>query len=274
MNNALISFENKGIRKIWYDEQWYFSVVDVIAVLTDSVKPRDYWSVLKKREPQLPTNCRQLKLKSNDGKSYQTDCATTEGIFRIIMSVPSSKAEPLKLWLAEQGKRTIDETENPELLTQRQIDLYKAKGYTDEWIEKRSEATKARIRLTGEWQKRGVTENKDYSILTAVIAKGTFGVTPSEHAKVKGLEKQNLRDHMTPLELIFTALGEESTRLLSINKDANGFNENYEAASEGGIITGEARENYEKRMGLKVVSKDNFLPQSKGDKIEELPPNE
>ena len=169
MENSLIPFEGIGIRKIWHEEQWYFSVVDVIEVLTDSVEPRNYWATLKKREPQLLTNCQQLKMKATDGRQRLTDCANTEGIFRIIMSVPSPKAEPLKMWLAEQGKRTLDETETPELLTQRQIELYKLKGHSDEWIKERLQSIETRKRLTDEWQKRDVKEGKEYSILTAIF---------------------------------------------------------------------------------------------------------
>lgn len=255
-NSNPIPFEGKEIRKTWHNEQWYFSVVDVIEILTGRT---DYWHKLKYRESQLLAICEKFKFIAPDGKMRPTDCANTEGIFRIIMSVPSPKAEPLKLWLAEQGKRTIQETENPELLSQRQIELYKAKGYTDEWITRRMKTIEVRKELTEEWQKRGVTENKDYSILTATIAKETFGLTPSEHGKLKGLERQNLRDHMTPLELILTALGEEVTRTIAIKQDALGFNENHEAATKGGRIAGEARERVDIGTGEKVVSSENYL---------------
>ena len=209
-NSSIVpSFEGKEIRKVWHEEQWYFSIVDIIEVLTDSPIPRNYWNILKKREPQLHTICMQLKLKSADGKNYKTDCANTEGVFRIVMSVSSPKAEPLKLWLAEQGKRTIDETENPELLSERQAEIYRAKGYSDEWILRRMQTIDTRKQLTDEWKNRGVVDNREFSILTATIAKGTFGLNATEHKNLKGLEKpsQNLRDHMTPLELILTALG-------------------------------------------------------------------
>lgn len=266
MENTLIPFEGNRIRKIWQDEQWYFSVVDVILFLTDSKNPNVYWGKLKERELQLLTICQRLKIESKDGKKYYTDCANTEGVFRIIMSIPSPKAEPLKLWLAEQGKRSIDETENPELLTNRQITLYKAKGYSDEWIKERMQSIDTRKRLTDEWQKRDVKEGQEFSILTATIAKGTFGLNPSEHKKLKGLEKpsQELRDHMTPMELILTAFSEEATRQIAIRDNAKGFNENHESAQLGGKIGGEARTNFEKNTGLKVVSKENFLPPSKG----------
>lgn len=202
-NSNLIPFGNKEIRKIIHNDEWYYSVIDVIEVLTDSVEPRKYWNTLKTREPQLSSICGQLKLPATDGRQRLTDCANTKGVLRIIMSVPSPKAEPLKMWLAEQGERTIEETENPELLTQRQIELYKTKGYPDEWIKERISSIETRNLLTEEWQQRGVKEGREYSILTAIIAKGTFDVTPTEHREIKGLKQsQNLRDNMTRLELI------------------------------------------------------------------------
>ena len=257
----IVPFEGKPIRKVWENDEWWFSIVDVIEVLTDSVKPRDYWSVLKKREPQLPTLCRQLKLQSSDGKFYKTDVSNTEGVLRIVMSVPSPKAEPLKLWLAQTGKERIDETENPELAFDRAREIYKAKGYPDDWIGYREKSILIRKELTEEWKNRGITENSEYSILTAEIAKATFDLTPTEHKELKGLTKsnQNLRDRMTNLELIFSALSEEITRKVAIRDDAKGFLQNREAAGEGGRMAGEARENLEKRLGEKIVSSNNFL---------------
>jgi DNA-damage-inducible protein D len=259
MENQLTPFDGEKIRKIWHEEQWFFSVVDVIGFLTDSPIPRNYWSDLKRREGQLHEICVQLKLESPDGKKRATDCANTEGVFRILMSVPSPKAEPIKLWLASLGRQAIDETENPELLTERQAELYKAKGYTDEWIRRRMQTIETRKELTDEWQQRGVKEGQEYAVLTATIAKGTFGLTPTEHKDVKGLDRQNLRDHMTPLELILTAFGEEVTRRITIREDAQGFNENLDAAQQGGEVAGEARLNAEKKLGEKVVSNENFL---------------
>jgi DNA-damage-inducible protein D len=259
MENQLTPFEGDKIRKIWHEEQWFFSVVDVIGFLTDSPIPRNYWSDLKRRESQLHENCVQLKLASPDGKKRATDCANTEGVFRILMSVPSPKAEPVKQWLATLGRQSIDETENPELLTERQAELYKAKGYTDEWIRRRMQTIETRKELTDEWLQRGVKEGQEYAVLTATIAKGTFGLTPTEHKDVKGLDRQNLRDHMTPLELILTAFGEEVTRRITIREDAQGFNENLDAAHQGGEVAGEARINAEKKLGEKVVSSENFL---------------
>jgi prophage antirepressor-like protein len=276
-DNNIEIFQENEIRKVWYNNEWYFVILDILEVLTNTKNAKQYWKDLKKRDPQLDKGGGKIStplLVETKGGKQKLNCANTEGVFRIIMSVSSPKAEPLKMWLAEQGRRTIEETENPELLLERQIAIYKAKGYSDEWIERRVEATKARNRLTGEWKNRGVKEGQEYSILTATIAKGTFGLSPSEHADLKNIGNKNLRDHMTPLELIFTALGEETTRLLSIEKDAQGFNENYDTANEGGAITGKARENYEKNMKRKVVSKENFLPIPKDGKTNTLPENQ
>jgi DNA-damage-inducible protein D len=269
----LTPFEGERIRKIWHDEQWYFSVVDIIQVLTDSEKPSQYWHNMKKRDTDLSPICLKLKLKGQDGKTYPSDCANTEGVFRILMSVPSPKAEPFKLWLANLGKQAIDEAENPELLTERQAELYRAKGYSNEWVSQRLKTIEVRKELTDEWKGRDVKEGQEYAILTATIAKGTFGLTPSEHKNVKGLAQQNLRDHMTPLELIFTALSEETTRQFIVRDDAQGFNENHDAAQRGGTAMGNARQNYEKETGLKVVSKDNYLG-LKGVENKELPSDE
>ncbi len=277
-NNELTPFEGKEIRKIWHDEQWYFSVIDVIEVLTDSPSPKTYWAKLKTKEKaasgQTFPFTERLKLLASDGRKRLTDCANIEGIFRIIMSVPSFKAEPLKLWLAEQGKRAIDEANDPELLTDRQVELYKAKGYTDEWIKRRVQSIETRKELTDEWKKRGITEQKEYSILTATIAKGTFGLTPSEHGKHKNLDKQNLRDHMTAFELIFAALGEETTRYNTEQAAKDGYYENYEIAAESGRMTGDALKGFENRTGIKVVSSENFLGLTGGDKSDELPPDD
>ena len=267
----VLPFEGKEMRKIWHNEEWYFSVIDVIEVLTDSKDPRGYWKVLKGRDPQLVTICYRFKMKATDGRQRMTDCANNEGIFRLIMSVPSPKAEPMKLWLASLGKQAIEETENPELLTERQAEIYKAKGYPEEWIKRRVQSIETRKALTDEWKQRGVKEGQEYALLTATIAKGTFGITPSEHSQIKGLKKENLRDHMTPLELVFTALSEEITRSLSIKDDAQGFNENHDAAAYGGSVAGDARLRVEKERGLKVVSSDNFLGLKEGEKQRELP---
>ena len=273
MENQTVIFEQKHIRRLEHEGETWFSVVDIIEILTDSVKPRDYWSVLKKRESQLPTICRQLKLQSSDGKFYKTDCTNSEGVFRIIQSVPSPKAEPFKMWLASLGKQAIDETADPELGFDRLRDLYKLQGRSEEWIKNRLQTISTRKELTDEWQKRGIQEGREYSILTAVIAKGTFGVTPNEHGKLKGLARQNLRDHMTPLELIFTALGEEATRSVAVRDDAQGFTENHDAAQRGGGMAGDARERFEEKFGESVVSPTNFLTLKSGDD-EAKPSNE
>ena len=265
MENAeLMPFEGAAIRKIWHNDTWYFSIVDVIGVLTETHRARKYWADLKKKLIEEGFNetsekIGQLKMMASDGKNRLTDCANTEGVLRIAMSVPSPKAEPLKLWLAQMGKQAIDEAENPELLTDRQAELYRAKGYSEEWIARRVQTIETRKALTDEWRARGVKDNQEYGILTATIAKGAFGLNPSEHAKLKGLERQNLRDHMTPLELIFTALSEEVTRQVAIREDANGFEENHDAAQYGGKMAGDARKKLEKDKGIKVVTSDNFL---------------
>ena len=271
-NNALSPFEGKEIRKVWHNEEWFFSVVDIIGILTDSEKPSQYWHNMKKRDNQLSPICLKLKLVGLDGKARPSDCSNTEGVFRILMSVPSPKAEPLKLWLASLGKQAIDETENPELGFERMTELYKAKGRTDEWIKNRLQSIETRKLLTDEWQQRGVKEGQEYALLTAIISKGTFGITPTEHKDLKGLERQNLRDNMTDLELIFTALGEATTRRLAIKEDAQGFNENKDKAVKGGKAAGIALDAYEAQTGLTVVSTENFLNQPKP--TGELPPDE
>ena len=263
-DNKVVLFQEKQIRRVWHDEQWYFAVVDVLEVLTESKNPSVYWRVLKKRlldegANETVTNCNAFKMPAVDGKMRSTDCLHTEGLLRLIMSVPSPKAEPLKLWLAQVGKERIEETVNPELAFDHAREIYKAKGYPDDWIGYREKSIIARKQLTDEWKARGVKEGQEYSILTATIAKGTFGLTPTEHSQLKGLEKENLRDHMTLIELIFTALSEESTRLIAENDDAKGFNENHEAAVKGGNYAGNARLRLEEQIQKPVVSKENFL---------------
>ncbi len=260
----MIVFESKQIRREWVDGQWYFSVVDIVAVLTDSDNPRDYWYRMKEREQessgiQLSTFCRQLKLTSSDGKTYKTDCVNTEAAFRVIQSIPSPKAEPFKRWLAQVGYERVQEIENPELAQNRMRELYKQKGYPSDWIEKRVRSIAVRDELTDEWTQRGIQEQKNYAILTAEIAKATFGVTPSEYKRIKGLKHENLRDHMTDLELIFTMLGEAATTEIVRNKDAQGFNQNQVAAREGGTVAGNARKQLESKSGKKVVTRQNYL---------------
>jgi DNA-damage-inducible protein D len=262
--NKVVLFQEKNIRRVWYEEQWFFSIIDVVGVLSESVDPQRYWSVLKSRLKKqegfdVTTICSKLKMRGLDGKNYPTDCSNTEGLLRLIMSIPSPKAEPFKLWLAQVGQERIEEIENPELAIERIKELYRAKGYPDEWIETRLKSISIRKQLTDEWKNRGVKEGHEYSILTAEIAKATFGLTPTEHKNLKGLEKQNLRDHMTNLELIFTMLGEEVTRSYAVEDNAQGFNENQETAQKGGIAAGEARKRLEQVTRKPVVSDANFL---------------
>ncbi|MFH1253164.1 MAG: Bro-N domain-containing protein [Candidatus Uhrbacteria bacterium] len=265
-------FKKKEIRKILYQNEWWFSVVDVIGALTDSERPSVYWTAMKARvqnesEFQLSTICRQLKLIAEDGKMRETDCADTEGIFRIIQSIPSPKAEPFKRWLAKVGYERVQEIENPELATKRTRILYKLKGYPDSWIEKRMRGIAIREELTDEWQKRGAQEQRDYEILTAEISKATFGVTPSEYKKLKGLKRENLRDHMDDFELIFTMLGERSTTEIHRIENSVGVKKLKHDAHRGGRVAGLAKKELEKEIGRPVVSKENFLSKKKVRKI-------
>ena len=257
-------FKGKKIRRVIYQNEWWFSVVDIVEVLTDSNKPRVYWNAMKTRVKssdgiELSTICRQLKLESSDGKKYATDCANTEGIFRIIQSIPSPRAEPFKRWLAKVGYERIQEIENPELATKRTRMLYKLKGYTDDWIEKRMRGIVIREELTDEWQKRGAEEKRDYEILTAEISKATFGITPSEYKKLKGLQRENLRDHMDDFELIFTMLGEKSTSEIHRQEESKGVPKLRKDAQRGGKVAGVARNQLEKELGKSVVSSKNYL---------------
>jgi DNA-damage-inducible protein D len=260
-NNKIIIFQEKNIRRVFVEGEWYYSIVDIVAVLTDSKDPADYWTTLKRRDVQLPTICRRFKLAAADGKNRFTDCADTEGLFRIIMSIPSAKAEPFKLWLAQVGKERIDEIENPELAAERARSYYKALGYDEAWIEMRLKTIEVRGQLTDEWKGRGVQEGREYAILTAEISKATFGISPVEYKDLKYLKKENLRDHMTNLELIFTMLGEETTRQKTLDMDAQGFSENQQAALEGGLSAGKALDAFEQQSGVKVVTANNFKGQ-------------
>ncbi|MDO9569705.1 MAG: Bro-N domain-containing protein [Hydrogenophaga sp.] len=255
--NHIAVFQETAIRRVWHNEEWWFSVVDVCAILTASPDASAYWRKLKQRlnaeGGQPVTFCHGLKLMAPDGKQRETDCANTEGLFRIIQSIPSPKAEPFKRWLAQVGYERVKEIENPELASARARDLYQAKGYPQAWIEKRLRSIAA----------RGVAEGKEYSILTAEIARATFGIAPSEHSKLKQLDQvktgNNLRDHMTDLELIFTMLGEASTTEIARSSDALGFEENRTSVQEGGTIAGNARQALEAKTGKKVVSPSNYL---------------
>lgn len=263
-------FKGKQIRKTLHENEWWFSVVDVIEALTDSAKPSVYWSAMKARvhteaDFQLSTICKQLKLESSDGKKYETDCANTEGLFRIIQSIPSPKAEPFKRWLAKVGYERVQEIENPELATKRTRMLYKLKGYSEDWIEKRMRGIAIREELTDEWQKRGAREQTDYAILTAEISKATFGITPKEYQNLKGLTRESLRDHMDDFELIFTMLGERATTEIHRSEDSQGLPKLQDDAQAGGDIAAVARKKLESRLGRSVVSKKNFLTKPKND---------
>ena len=270
--NEMILFQDKKVRRIWNEsnQKWYFSIVDVIEVLTESNRPRKYWndlkSKLKNEGSELSEKIGQLKMQSSDGKFYDTDVADTEELFRLIQSIPSPRAEPFKRWLAKVGYERLEEIENPEIATKRMREIYKQKGYSDEWIEKRARGIAVRDELTEEWKKRGVKEHLEYSILTSEISKATFGMTPSEYKQFKALDKpkDNLRDHMTDLELIFTMLGEASTTEIAKKKDAKGLPENKKAAIEGGTVAGNARKELEEKSGTKVSTRINYneLPEA------------
>ena len=267
---SLSVFENRKIRKIWHKDEWWFSIIDIIEVLTESERPRKYWSDLKvklsEEGSELSEFIGQLKLLSSDGKFYDTDCTNTEGAFRIIQSIPSPKAEPFKLWLAKVGYDRIKEIENPELAQKRMKETYRLKGYSDEWVEKRVRGIAIRDELTDEWKKRGIDENKEFSILTAEISKATFGMTPAEYQKFKGLKKENLRDHMNDLELIFNMLGERVSTEITRKEDAQGFIENKDAAVKGGKIAGNARKETEKELGRPITSSENYLSETEKKK--------
>ena len=259
-------FEDSKIRSVWNEEeqQWYFSVVDVVAVLTDSPTPRQYWGKIKDREfvkLQLSPIWVQLKMKSSDGKFYNTDAANVKALLRIIQSIPSPKAEPFKQWLSQVGYERILEIENPELAQERMKELYEKKGYPKDWIDKRLRGIAIRQNLTDEWKARGITKEKDYAILTAEITKATFGLTPSHYKVVKGLSKknQNLRDHMTDLELIFTMLGERVTTEISQQENPESFDDNKKVARRGGKVAGVARKETEKELGHTIISSQNYL---------------
>jgi len=264
-HDKLIIFQNEKIRRIWHEKEWFYSVIDIVRALTNSVNARDYWYKMKIRlgeeeKAELSTICLQLKIPAEDGKLRETDCADKEGIFRIIQSIPSQKAEPFKRWLAKVGKERIDEIENPELAQERMKTLYEAKGYPKDWIDKRLRGIAIRQNLTDEWQKRGITENRDFAILTAEISKATFGLTPTEYKKFKNLpvkSKENLRDHMDDLELIFTMLGERVTTEISEKEEPDTFDKSKKVAKRGGNVAGTARKKAEKELGRSVISKTN-----------------
>ena len=268
METKIALFKGKEIRKIIYNNEWWFSILDIIGVLTNSPQPKTYWAKMKDRDKEMSQPFpfwEQLKLLAPDGKMRATDCANTEGMFRIIQSIPSPKAEPLKRWLAKVGYERVQEIDDPELATKRTRALYKLKGYSDDWIEKRMRGIAIREELTDEWQKRGAREQTDYEILTAEISKATFGVTPSEYKKFKGLKRENLRDHMNDFELIFNMLGERSTTEIHRTENSIGVPKLKKDAKAGGDIAGGARKKLEKRLGKSIVSNKNYLRDNKNN---------
>jgi len=268
-DTKLVVFQNRKIRSVWNMKEWYFSVVDIIEILTNSPSPRQYWGVLKQREPQLLTICLQLKLESADGKKYLTDCVNTKNAFRLIQSIPSKNAEPLKMWLAQVGKDRLDEIENPEIAQERMKFIYEKKGYPKDWIDKRLRGLAIRQNLTDEWKERGIKTRKNYAILTAEISKATFGMTPSEYRRYKNIPSKtniNLRDNMTDLELIFTMLGERVTTEISKNEKPVDFKENKKVANRGGSVAGHARKETEKEIGKSVITRKNYLPKVKSNR--------
>jgi len=277
-------FQETAIRRTWHAEEWWFSVIDVVGVLSETAIPKRYWSDLKRKLAQEAGSGQpyekivRLKLTATDGKLRDTDCANTETLFRVIQSIPSPRAEPFKCWLAQVGYERVKEIENPELASTRARELYQAKGYPQAWIEKRLRSIAVRGELTDEWKERGVQEGKEYSILTAEIARATFGVTLGTHSRLKGLDKvktgNKLRDHMTDLELIFTMLGEAGTTEIARRKDAQGFVDNRKAAKEGGAIAGDARKALEAKSGKPVVSKENYLAPPAKQRVASRPKKE
>jgi hypothetical protein len=263
-SQALAVFKGKKIRRTIFQKEWWFSVTDVVEALTESANSRDYWFKMKTRTKEedgveLSTICRQLKLEAPDGKMRETDCANTEGIFRIIQSIPSPKAEPFKRWLAKVGYERVQEIEDPELATKRTKMLYRLKGYPEDWIEKRMRGIAVRNELTDEWDKRGAKEKRDYEILTAEISEATFGLNPNEYKKLKGLKRQNLRDHMDDFELILTMLGERTTTEIHRTNDTKGVPRLKDDARVGGAIAGSARKQIERKIGRSIVNNKNFL---------------
>jgi len=265
-HNKLVVFQGKKVRRAWRDNEWYYSLVDIVRVLTDSANPTDYLKKIRKRDKELGfyigTNCPQVEMETFTGKKRQTLAGNTKDAFRLIQSIPSKKAEPFKQWLAQVGKERLDEIENPELAQARMKEIYEKKGYPKGWIDKRLRGMAIRQNLTDEWEKRGIKEQRDFSILTAEIAKATFGMTPSQYKNFKKLPKKskiNLRDHMDDLELIFTMLGERVTTEISQKEKPVSFEDNKGVAIRGGKVAGNARKETEKELGRSVISKKNFL---------------
>ena len=280
-DSKIVVFQDKQIRRAWMNEQWYFSIADVVEFLTDSVDVKQYIKRMRQRDPLLNRNwgtiCTPVAMSAADGRRRSVQAADVKGLFRIIQSIPSPKAEPFKQWLAQVGYERVQEIENPELAQERMKAVYEAKGYPKDWIDKRLRGIAIRQNLTDEWKERGIREERDFAILTAEIARATFGVTPSEHRAIKGLTKkgQNLRDHMTDLELIFTMLGERVTTEISQQEKPDTFAESKRVARRGGNVAGVARKETERELGHSVVSGQNFLDKNPDGLIEDtigLPP--
>jgi hypothetical protein len=276
--NRIALFQRKEVRRTIHNNEWWFVVVDVVAALTDAADPTDYLNKIRRRDPELAKGYGQIVHPLSiltPGGPQNLNCANTEGLFRIIQSIPSPKAEPFKRWLARVGYERIQEIEDPELATKRTRALYQAKGYSDDWIEKRMRSIAIRDELTDEWKKRGVKEQREYAILTAEISKATFGLTPGQYAEFKRLKRENVRDHMSDLELIFSMLGEASTTEIARTKDTQGFSKNQQAAREGGTVAGNARRELERKSGRRVVTRDNFLAltqsKKKAQRLEDKP---
>ncbi len=273
MVNTIAIFEDKKIRKTWFNEEWWFVLEDVVFALTESANPKDYITKMKLRDVELSKGWGQIVstlLVPTAGGSQRMNCVNTEGAFRIIQSIPSPKAEPFKLWLAKVGYERVQEINDPELAGKRMKEIYRAKGYSDEWIEKRVRGINIRNELTDEWNKRGVREGIEYGILTDEISKATFGKTTKQYKEFKTLSSQNLRDHMDDLELIFSMLGEASTTRIAQSKNSQGFVENKVVAKDGGEVAGIARKELEKRSSQKVSTKNNYLIESEIKKRKQL----
>lgn len=272
MKNEIKIFEQNNIRSAYNEEQekWYFSVVDLIAILTDSEKPANYWKVLKNRlkkeGSQLVTICNQLKMKAADGKFYKTDALDVEGCLRLVQSVPSPKAEPVKLWLARVGYERMKEMSDPSIAIDRARETYQKLGRSEKWIQQRMMGQETRNKLTDYWKDHEITESEEFAILTNIIHQEWSGLSVKEHKNLKGLKSQNLRDHMSEAELIFTALAELSTRQIAESVNATGMEENKKSAKRGGKIAKEAKEKLELETGQKVVSDSNFLPTQRKSK--------